>query len=134
MLAQDFATHGMYTEPNTGMTFYASYQTNDGAPGGMLDGRSWGGFTDGIALPPSAATTDATEYIGLIVSIIPHHERRITNLYRSVQLQLAPVMAGQVFSKGLKMQMVSCGPEWFVILWSLLGPLEMEIRFTLVSK
>lgn len=57
----------MYTEPNTGMKFYASYQTDDGAPGGMLDGRSWGGFTEGVALPPNAATTDATEFIGLIV-------------------------------------------------------------------
>lgn len=67
VLAQDFAVHGTYTEPNTGMKFYTSAQTDDGAPGGMLDGTSWGGFLEGVALPPNAATVDATEFIGLIV-------------------------------------------------------------------
>lgn len=66
--AQDFATHGMYTEPNTGIKFYASYQANSATPGQMLDGTSQGGFIEGVALPPGSATTDATEFIGLIVS------------------------------------------------------------------
>jgi hypothetical protein len=58
----------MYTEPNTGMRFYTSSQEDRGGPGEMLAGDSWGGFVEGVALPPNAATVDATEYIGLIVS------------------------------------------------------------------
>ena len=111
MLAQDFATHGMYTEPNTGMKFYASSQTNDGAPGGMLDGRSWGGFLEGVALPPTAATTDASEFIGLIVRNKQDIRETTANLSRSVQLQQEPEMDGQVSFKVQKMQMVSCGLE-----------------------
>lgn len=68
VLAQDIATHGMYTEPNTGIKFYTSSQTDTGAPGEMLVGNSWGGFTEGVALPANAGTVDATEFIGLIVS------------------------------------------------------------------
>ena len=79
VLAQDFATHGMYTEPNTGMTFYASYQTNSATPGGMLDGNSQGGFLEGVALPPNAATVDATEFIGIIVRYSSHHKHDLTN-------------------------------------------------------
>jgi hypothetical protein len=30
---------------------------------------SWGGFTFGIALPPTALTVDTHEYIGFIVSV-----------------------------------------------------------------
>jgi cellobiose dehydrogenase (acceptor) len=67
VLAQDIATHGFYTEPNTGMRFYTSTQTNTGAPGEMLGGTSWGGFTEGVILPPNAGSVDATEVIGLIV-------------------------------------------------------------------
>lgn len=68
MQAQDFATHGIYTEPNTGMKFYGSFQANSATPGQMLDGTSQGGFIEGVALPPGSATTDANEFIGLIVS------------------------------------------------------------------
>jgi hypothetical protein len=68
VLAQDIATHGVYTEPNTGMRFYTSSQTKISTPGQLLDGTSWGGFVEGVILPPSAGTTDASEFIGLIVS------------------------------------------------------------------
>lgn len=67
-LAQDFATHYKWTEPNTGMTFYMSTQENSPTPGQMLDGTSKGGFHEGVILPPNAATVDANEFIGLIVS------------------------------------------------------------------
>jgi cellobiose dehydrogenase (acceptor) len=67
--AQDFATHGLYTEPNTGITFYTASETNGTITGdGELSTVSWGGFTFGLALPPTALTVDTHEYIGLIVS------------------------------------------------------------------
>lgn len=67
--AQDFAAHRTYTEPNTGITFYTSYETNGNITGdGELSTVSWGGFTFGIALPATASTVDTHEYIGLIVS------------------------------------------------------------------
>ncbi|CAG8953832.1 hypothetical protein HYFRA_00006724 [Hymenoscyphus fraxineus] len=71
--AQDFATHGMYTEPNTGITFYTSYQ-QDGpiTGGGEFSMTSVGGFTFGMALPPSAATTDYYDYIGLVIGSTPN--------------------------------------------------------------
>ncbi len=66
--AQDFATHGVYTEPNTGITFYTSSEINGTITGdGELSTVSWGGFTFGMALPPTALTIDTHEYIGLIV-------------------------------------------------------------------
>lgn len=68
MQAQDFATHGMWTEPNTGIRFYTSSQENSATPGIMLDGTSQGGFLEGVALPGNALTKDATEFIGIIVS------------------------------------------------------------------
>lgn len=67
--AQDFANHGTYTEPATGIQFYTSYQTN-----GLITGSGYnsmvsdGGFTFGMTLPPTALTVDSNEYIGLIVS------------------------------------------------------------------
>jgi cellobiose dehydrogenase (acceptor) len=69
VLAQDLATHGYYTEPNTGITFYTSYEPNGTIVGdGEFSEVSWGGYTFGIALPPSALTVDSFDYIGLIVS------------------------------------------------------------------
>ena len=49
------------------MRFYTSTQTNSASPGEMLGGTSWGGFTEGVILPPNAGTVDASEFIGLIV-------------------------------------------------------------------
>jgi cellobiose dehydrogenase (acceptor) len=68
VLAQDLATHGTFTEPNTGITFYTSYEQN-GTNTGWGSTTSLGGYTWGIALPPSAATTDFPDYIGLLVSV-----------------------------------------------------------------
>jgi cellobiose dehydrogenase (acceptor) len=58
----------MYTEPNTNMTFYTSVE-KDGAVSSGFSTSSVGGFTYGIALPPSAVTKDSYDYIGLIVSL-----------------------------------------------------------------
>jgi cellobiose dehydrogenase (acceptor) len=70
VLAQDFAAHGHYTEPNTGITFYTSTETNGVVEGdGEFSTVSAGGYTFGIALPESALTVDSYDYIGLIVSI-----------------------------------------------------------------
>jgi cellobiose dehydrogenase (acceptor) len=77
VLAQDLAEHGYYTEPNTGIIFYTSYEPNGTITGdGEFSEVSWGGYTFGIALPPSALTVDSFDYIGLIVSFrMPsHHE------------------------------------------------------------
>jgi cellobiose dehydrogenase (acceptor) len=65
-LAQDYATHGMYTEPNTGISFYTSMEAN-GTSTGSFTTTTLGGFTFGMALPGNAATVDSHEYIGLIV-------------------------------------------------------------------
>lgn len=66
---QDFALHGYYTEPNTGITFYTSNEVNGTIVGdGELSWVSQGGYTFGMALPPSALTTDSYDYLGLIVS------------------------------------------------------------------
>ena len=68
-MAQDLALHGYYTEPSTGITFYTSYEPNGTIVGdGEFSEVSWGGYTFGIALPPSALTVDSFDYIGLIVS------------------------------------------------------------------
>ena len=69
VLAQDLATHGYFTEPNTGIVFYTSSETNGTITGdGEFSTVSWGGYTWGIALPENALTVDSYEYIGLIVS------------------------------------------------------------------
>jgi cellobiose dehydrogenase (acceptor) len=67
-LAQDYATHGMYTEPTTGISFYTSMEA-DGASTGSFTTTTLGGFTFGMALPGNAATVDSYEYIGLIVCV-----------------------------------------------------------------
>lgn len=68
-MAQDIATHGYYTEPNTGIVFYTSTETNGTVEGdGEFSSVSWGGYTWGIALPENALTVDSFEYIGLLVS------------------------------------------------------------------
>jgi len=68
VLAQDFATHGMYTEPTTGISFYTSVEGNGAVTGdGEFSQTSVGGFTFGVALPGDAATVDSSEYIGIIV-------------------------------------------------------------------
>lgn len=68
---QDFAAHGYYTEPNTGITFYTSTEVNGTIVGdGEFSLVSLGGYTFGMALPPSALTTDSYDYIGLIVSSV----------------------------------------------------------------
>jgi cellobiose dehydrogenase (acceptor) len=69
VLAQDFAQHGTFTEPNTNISFYTSYEPDGSDPNGFST-ASIGGYTFGIALPPSAATVDFYDYIGLIVSFI----------------------------------------------------------------
>jgi hypothetical protein len=69
VLAQDLATHGYYTEPNTKITFYTSSEQNGTITGdGEFSEVTWGGYTWGIALPANAATVDSFDYIGLIVS------------------------------------------------------------------
>ncbi|TVY55538.1 Cellobiose dehydrogenase [Lachnellula cervina] len=73
VLAQDFASHGTYTEPNTGIVFYTSFETNGTVEGdGEFSEVSWGGFTFGIALPENALTVDSFEYIGLIIGSTPN--------------------------------------------------------------
>lgn len=68
IFAQDLADHGYYTEPNTGITFYTSYEVNGTVEGdGEFSEVSNGGYTFGIAFPPSAVTTDFFDYIGIIV-------------------------------------------------------------------
>ncbi len=62
------ASHGFYTEPNTGIAFYTSNQANGTITGDGDESRvSLGGFTFGIALPGNALTVNSYEYIGLIV-------------------------------------------------------------------
>lgn len=75
VLAQDdVASHGTYTEPNTGITFYTSNQANGTITGDGDESRvSLGGFTFGIALPGNALTVNSYEYIGLIVSSTSLH-------------------------------------------------------------
>lgn len=61
--------HGYYTEPNTGITFYTSFEPNGTISGdGEFSEVSWGGYTFGIALPENALTVDSYDYIGMIVS------------------------------------------------------------------
>jgi cellobiose dehydrogenase (acceptor) len=69
-VAQDFAaSHGMWTEPNTNITFFMSVEDDGPVSGdGEFSETSVGGFKFGIALPENAATVNVTEYIGLIVS------------------------------------------------------------------
>ena len=62
------ATTTMIKEPVTGITFAAAVFGSDAVPGGL----TWG-----YALPPNAATTDATEYIGYLVCA------RTSSFYRS---------------------------------------------------
>ncbi|KAF4624197.1 hypothetical protein G7Y89_g13978 [Cudoniella acicularis] len=73
VVAQDFAaSHGIYTEPNTKITFYTSTQSNGNITGdGEFSTVSWGGFTFGMALPANALTVDTHEYIGLIIGSTP---------------------------------------------------------------
>ncbi|EHL03777.1 putative Cellobiose dehydrogenase [Glarea lozoyensis 74030] len=72
IVAQDFASHGIYTEPVTGITFFASEETNGTITGdGEFSTVSWGGFTFGVALPPDALSRDTHEYIGLIIGSTP---------------------------------------------------------------
>ncbi|KAF8856767.1 carbohydrate-binding module family 1 [Acephala macrosclerotiorum] len=73
VLAQDdVASHGTYTEPNTGITFYTSNQANGTITGDGDESRvSLGGFTFGIALPGNALTVNSYEYIGLIIGSTP---------------------------------------------------------------
>ncbi|KAF4631847.1 cellobiose dehydrogenase [Cudoniella acicularis] len=72
VLAQDFATHGFFTEPNTNITFYTSFQQNGSISGdGEFSQTSVGGFTFGIALPGNAVTVDSYDYIGLIIGSTP---------------------------------------------------------------
>ncbi|KUJ20172.1 putative cellobiose dehydrogenase [Mollisia scopiformis] len=72
IVAQDFATHGIYTEPNTNITFFVSSEANGTITGdGEFSTVSWGGFTFGMALPPTAGKVDTHEYIGLIIGSTP---------------------------------------------------------------
>lgn len=68
VLGQDFAVHGTYTEPTTGIKFYTSVETDGEIEGdGELSKVSKGSYTFGMALPENASTVDSHEYIGLIV-------------------------------------------------------------------
>lgn len=69
VLAQgpDVAVHGYYIEPNTGITFYTSSAIDGPYEGDDFSPTSVGGFTFGMALPPSALTVNSYDYIGLIV-------------------------------------------------------------------
>lgn len=68
VLAQDLATHGTFTEPTTGISFYTSVEANGTITGdGDMSTVSLGGFTFGMVLPGNAATVNSYEYIGLIV-------------------------------------------------------------------
>ncbi|KAH6670475.1 hypothetical protein B0J14DRAFT_97535 [Halenospora varia] len=72
VLAQDFATHGTYTEPNTGMTFYTSYISSGAIQSGGYNTQTCvGGFTFGMTLPPEATTTNKFDYLGLIIGSTP---------------------------------------------------------------
>ena len=128
-LAQDIATHGYYTEPNTGIVFYTSSETNGNITGdGEFSSVSWGGYTWGIALPENALTVNSYDYIGLIVSLkkgaVYYNWRNAESMSR---LALFP--------------MAQDGPECFTarpqvpvcltILCLLLGPQEMAIRLPL---
>lgn len=63
----------MYTEPNTGFTFFISTEADGAVSGdGEFSETTLGGYTYGVALPANAATVDSTEYIGLIVSKYTH--------------------------------------------------------------
>ncbi len=72
MLAQgpNIATHGYFTEPNTGVAFYTSFETNADYRGDDFSSTSLGGFAFGNALPENALTINSHEYIGLIVCIM----------------------------------------------------------------
>ena len=60
-LAQDpEMRQGVYVDPATGIN-YTTWST-------VPDENGDGSFTFGMVLPPDAAVTDATEYIGLLVS------------------------------------------------------------------
>jgi hypothetical protein len=99
VIAQDFAAHGTYTEPNTGITFYTSYETNGTVVGdGEFSTVSWGGYTSGIALPENALIVDSYDYLGLIVSFsvkapIPRLNRDRLALSQMVQDGLAWCMS-----------------------------------------
>lgn len=64
-LGQD-STPTIYTDSKTGIVFntWIVPDTASGAPGVT----TWGGMTMGVALPQNALTTDATEFIGYLVS------------------------------------------------------------------
>lgn len=73
VLAQDLASHGYYTEPNTGITFYTSNEANGTVEGdGEFSEVSLGGYTWGIALPENALTVDSYDYIGLFIGAQPN--------------------------------------------------------------
>ncbi|TVY84745.1 Cellobiose dehydrogenase [Lachnellula suecica] len=73
VLAQDFATHAVYKEPNTGITFFTSNEADGAVSGdGEFSMTSVGGFTFGLALPQNALTVDSYEYIGLIIGSTPN--------------------------------------------------------------
>lgn len=74
VLAQgpDVATHGYYTEPNTGIVFYTSSETDAAYAGDEFSTTTLGGFTFGIALPGNALTVDSYDYIGLIIGSTPN--------------------------------------------------------------
>ena len=68
-LGQDFAYHGTYTEPTTGIKFYTSYAMDGTVEGdGIFSMVSKGGYLFGIALPERATTVDVFDYIGIVVS------------------------------------------------------------------
>jgi len=83
VLGQDFAEHGTYTEPTTGIIFYTSIETNGAITGdGELSTVSNGSYTFGMALPENAGTVDSTEYIGMIVGF------SLTYILRGYQLSV----------------------------------------------
>jgi hypothetical protein len=108
------ASHGVYTEPSTGITFYTSNQANGTITGDGDESRvSLGGFTFGMALPGNALTVNSYEYIGLIVSCETHGIYNLLIMHRLVPLRLGKE-DGLVFFKeaisevALLCQIISC--------------------------
>jgi len=72
VLAQNpnYGVKGYYTEPNTGINFWATTFPN-GTATGWGSTNSLGGYTFGLALPENAATVNSADYLGLLVGSTP---------------------------------------------------------------
>ena len=66
-MAQEM-TPVVYTDPTTGIVFDTWVVPDQPADGQTSGSATSGGLTWGVALPSDALTTDATEFIGYLVS------------------------------------------------------------------